>query len=132
MGLDKLNSAHIQHRTTLSKLVKRPQVSINDLRIFSEEINTYLNKYDLKVIEAADIQIKYEDYIDKEHQLATKMKDLENLKFHKGFDFSDITALSSEAKEKLSAIKPKTICQASRISGVSPADISILMVYMGR
>jgi len=131
-GLEKLNSAPIQHRTTLSKLVKRPQVSINDLRIFSSEIDEYLNEYELKVIEAADIQIKYEDYIDKEHQLASKMKDLENLKFHQDFNFNDITALSAEAKEKLTAIMPKTIGQASRISGVSPADISILMVYMGR
>ena len=132
IALDKLNSAPIQHRTTLNKLVKRPHIGINDLRIINEEINEYLNAYELKVIEAADIQIKYEDYIDKEHQLASKMKDLENLKFHQDFNFSEITALSSEAKEKLSSIKPKTIGQASRISGVSPADISILMVYMGR
>lgn len=131
-GLEKLNSAPIQHRTTLNKLIKRPQVSINDLRIFSSDIDEYLNEYELKVIEAADIQIKYEDYIDKEHQLASKMKDLENLKFHQDFNFNDITALSAEAKEKLTAIMPKTIGQASRISGVSPADISILMVYMGR
>ena len=132
IALEKLDSAAIQHRTTLNKLVKRPQVSINDLKIFSDDIKTYLDRYDRKVIEAADIQIKYEDYIDKEHQLATKMKDLENLKFHQGFDFTSITSLSAEAKEKLSTIKPKTIGQASRISGVSPADISILMVYMGR
>ena len=131
-ALEQLNSAKIQHRTTLSKLVKRPQINISDLSLFSDDLKHYLTKYDLKVIEAADIQIKYEDYINKEHQLANKMRDLEHLSFYDNFNFNDIKALSAEAKEKLSLIRPKTIGQASRISGVSPADISILMVYMGR
>ncbi len=130
--LESLSTAGIQHRTVLSKLVKRPQVHISDLKEINEDIATYLSKYTVDIIDGADIHIKYSDYIDKEHQLAKKVSELEDLLIKDSFDFQSIPALSSEAKEKLGKIRPKTIGQASRISGVSPADISVLMVYMGR
>ncbi|NVK85223.1 MAG: tRNA uridine-5-carboxymethylaminomethyl(34) synthesis enzyme MnmG, partial [Cytophagia bacterium] len=130
--LESHQTAAIQHRTTLNKLVKRPQLEIMNLREINEELATYFDKYDRQIIEAADIYIKYEDYIDKEMKLAEKMGELDNVKISKQFNFSEITALSAEAREKLNKVRPETLGQASRISGVSPADISVLMVYMGR
>ncbi|OEK02712.1 tRNA uridine-5-carboxymethylaminomethyl(34) synthesis enzyme MnmG [Roseivirga sp. 4D4] len=130
--LQELSTAEIQHRTTLSKLVKRPQVHVNDLKGIDDTLETYLSKYEQDIIDGADIHIKYSDYIDKETKLAQKVSELEDLKIKEAFDFKSIPALSSEAKEKLEKVRPKTIGQASRISGVSPADISVLMVYMGR
>jgi len=130
--LQNLATADIQHRITLSKLVKRPQVHVNDLKQINEGLQAYLSKYDHDVIDGADIHIKYSDYIDKETKLAQKVSELEDLKIKETFDFQSIPALSAEAKEKLEKVKPTTIGQASRISGVSPADISVLMVYMGR
>lgn len=130
--LQKLATADIQHRTTLSKLVKRPQVHVSDLKQINQGLQDYLSKYDSDIIDGADIHIKYSDYIDKETKLAQKVSELEDLKIKETFDFQSIPALSAEAKEKLEKVKPRTIGQASRISGVSPADISVLMVYMGR
>lgn len=130
--LETLGTAPIKQRISLSKLIKRPQVHIQDLFNISTDIADYLSKYDQDVLDGVDIHIKYEDYIDKETKLAERVSELEELVIKDSLDFQSITALSSEAKEKLGKIKPKTIGQASRISGVSPADISVLMVYMGR
>lgn len=130
--LDKHGTATIQHRTTLNKLVKRPQLDIQNLKEINDDISTYLGKYDSQIIEAADIHIKYEDYIDKEMKLAQKMNELEHVKISDKMNFAEIPALSAEGREKLNKIRPATLGQASRISGVSPADISVLMVYMGR
>ena len=88
--------------------------------------------YDPEVINQAQILVKYETYIDKEQQLVNKIEALESFKIKPDFDYSAIKSLSSEAIEKLNSIKPKTIGQASRISGVSPADVSILLVYLGK
>lgn len=131
-SLNKLGTSELQHRTTYSKLVKRPQVSIMDLTAFQSDMADYLSKYEPEVLEQAEIILKYEDYIDKEHKMAEKISTLESVKISNDFDFDAIKALSSEAREKFKKIKPKTIGQASRISGVSPADISVLMVFMGR
>ena len=131
-ALESLGTATIEHRTNYAKLIKRPQINIYDLPAFDEEMATYLSKYDPEILEQVDILIKYEDYIDKEEKLAQKISSMENLNIDQGFDFDSISALSAEAREKFKKIKPSTIGQASRISGVSPADISVLMVYMGR
>lgn len=128
--LSQLETAKIQERTTLNKLVRRPQVNISDLGLISEEHRNYINKHDQHVLEAADIYIKYQNYIDKENKLAQRMAKLEKLVIKDTLDFSQIPTLSSEGREKLSKIRPKTIGQASRISGVSPSDISVLIVYM--
>jgi tRNA uridine 5-carboxymethylaminomethyl modification enzyme len=130
--LEELGTATIEHRINYTKLIKRPQIHIYDLPSFDQEMADYLAKYDPEILEQADILIKYEDYIDKEEKLANKISNLEGLQIENNFDFDSITALSAEAREKFKKIKPGTIGQASRISGVSPADISVLMVYMGR
>lgn len=130
--LNSLGTSELQHRTTYSKLIKRPQVSITDLPAFQTEMADYLSKYEPEVLEQAEIILKYEDYIDKEHKMAEKISSLESVKISNDFDFDSIKALSSEAREKFKKINPKTIGQASRISGVSPADISVLMVFLGK
>ena len=92
---------------------------------------TYKTKT-LEVIEQAEIQIKYETYIDREKQNSEKLNKLENLIIKDNFDYDQLASLSAEAKEKLDRIRPNTLGQASRISGVSPSDVSVLMVYLGR
>ena len=130
--LQSLGTSAIKERTTLAKLIKRPQVSIMDLPGFQSELADYLTGFEPEILEQAEILLKYEDYLDKEQKLADKISSLEGMSISKEFDFDSIPALSAEAKEKFKKIQPKTIGQASRISGVSPADISVLMVYMGR
>ena len=131
-GLTKLSSAPIKDKTSLYTLLKRPELNMNDLRLISPQVEQLLNNNSLEVLEQAEIQIKYETYIDREKQNSEKMSKLENLKIKDSFDYHQLISLSSEAKEKLSKIKPATLGQASRISGVSPSDVSILMVYLGR
>jgi tRNA uridine 5-carboxymethylaminomethyl modification enzyme len=130
--LDDLGTSRLEHRTTYAKLLKRPQINIQDLPSFDTQMADYLSKYDPDILEQANILVKYEDYIAKEEKLAHKITSLEDLSIEGTFDFDTITALSAEAREKFKKVKPGTIGQASRISGVSPADISVLMVYMGR
>lgn len=131
-ALAQLGTSTLKEKTTYAKLVKRPQVSVSDLAGLESSMANYLTKYEPEVLEQAEIHLKYEDYLDKEQKLADKIANLEGLKISGTFDYDTIPALSAEAKEKFKKIRPKTIGQASRISGVSPADISVLMVYMGR
>lgn len=131
-GLDKLGTAPIQEKISIEKLLKRPQIGIEELSLIDEELKTYLSKYSKEVQEQAEIQIKYDSYIDKEQQLVDKLSNMENYQIPAQFDFLAITALSNEGKQKLNKIRPQTLGQASRISGVSPADLSILTVYLGR
>ena len=131
-GLSQLGTAPIKETTTFAKLVKRPQISIMDLPSLKKELADYLITYDDEVLEQAEILLKYEDYLEKEQKLADKIAKLENMNISTQFDFDAIPALSLEAREKFKKIQPKTIGQASRISGVSPADISVLMIYIGR
>ncbi len=130
--LANLNTSAIKEKTTYAQILRRPNIKIDDLKILDENINHYLSKYDDHVLEQAEIQIKYEAYIDRERRNSEKMETLEGLKINPDFDYNKIPALSSEAKEKLLNLKPATLGQASRISGVSPADVSVLMVYLGR
>merc|ERR1712129_207753 len=113
------------------KLLKRPKILFENLKTLPYVKEMY-SSYSLSEIESAEILMKYEDYIIKESQLADKMIQLEDMKFPIGYNFKEIKTLSNEARNKLSEIEPKTIGQASRISGVSPADIQILMVYLNR
>jgi len=130
--LENLNSAKIKEKTTYAQILRRPNIKIDDLKVLDENINHYLSRYDDIILEQAEIQIKYEAYIDRERRNSEKMETLEGLKINPDFDYNKIPALSSEAKEKLLNLKPATLGQASRISGVSPADVSVLMVYLGR
>ena len=131
-SLESLGTSTLKETTVFSKLLKRPQINIYDLSSFTTDMGEYLSKYEPEILEQADILLKYEDYIDKEQKLADKIKSLEDFIIDESFSFQSIPALSAEAKEKFDKIRPKTIGQASRISGVSPADISVLMVYIGR
>lgn len=131
-GLVENGTAAIQEKISAEKLLKRPQIGINELMQIDQELKSYLMKYPKEVLEQAEIQIKYDSYIEKEQQLVDKLSNMENYQIPQQFDFLSITALSNEGKQKLNKIRPETLGQASRISGVSPADLSILTVYLGR
>ena len=121
-----VGSAKIKEKKTLRALTKRPNVSLNDLLGMAE-----LKKdYKKEVIDQVEINLKYESYIKKETEVVEKIERLENSRIPASFNYSDVSSLSAEGKEKLNKIKPKSIGQASRISGVSPSDVSILMVYL--
>ena len=133
--LDKLGSARIKQKTKAFNILSRPTLQSTHLSDASAEIKRQQNSFsDLshEVIEQAEINVKYHGYIERERLNADKLKRLENIVLHEELDYSKLKSLSYEAKEKLSKIKPSTISQASRISGVTPADISVLMVYLGR
>ncbi|MBC6401691.1 MAG: tRNA uridine-5-carboxymethylaminomethyl(34) synthesis enzyme MnmG [Ekhidna sp.] len=130
--LSRLSSAPLKDKSSLHALLKRPEIKMSDFHGFSESIRNKLSSFSGEAAEQAEVQIKYETYIRREQENSDKMNRLENLKIYPSFDFLKIPSLSAEAKEKLNKIKPKTLGQASRISGVSPSDVSILMVYLGR
>jgi tRNA uridine 5-carboxymethylaminomethyl modification enzyme len=131
-GLEKLDTATITEKISAEKLLKRPQLGIKELATLSEELADYLKKYPSEVIEQAEIQIKYESYLEKEQLMVEKLANMEDFKIPVNFDYLSISALSNEGRQKLHKIRPETLGQASRISGVSPADLSILTVYLGR
>ena len=122
----------IDQKVKLNTLLLRPQVSLQDFRNLLPELDQYLNGFKKEEIEQATIRLKYEGYIRKEKEMVDKMNRLENIKLKAEIDYEQFDSLSAEAREKLNAIKPRTLGQASRISGVSPSDISVLMVHMGR
>jgi tRNA uridine 5-carboxymethylaminomethyl modification enzyme len=126
------NTAEIREKASYYKLLKRPELNLENLNEDNKVLNDLLSNYDSEIIEQAEIQIKYETYIDKERKLAEKIENLEEYKIPLRFDYNKLSSLSAEGMEKLNKIRPLTIGQASRISGVSPSDISILMVYMGK
>jgi tRNA uridine 5-carboxymethylaminomethyl modification enzyme len=116
----------------LEKIVLRPNVNLKDLSRHVLKVKEALIPYSEDGIEQAEIQTKYQVYIDKEKELVDKMRTLEDLEIPERFDYQRIVSLGAEAREKLTRVKPKTLGQASRISGINPADVQILMVYMGR
>ena len=117
----------------LAKIASRPNVTFEALRAIPD-FDSYLENLDndVEVLEQAEIEIKYAGYINKEKNNADKLHRLEHVKIPENFDYSILKSLSYEAREKLSKIQPIDISQASRISGVSPSDISVLLVHMGR
>jgi tRNA uridine 5-carboxymethylaminomethyl modification enzyme len=125
-------TAEIKEKASYFRLLKRPELNLNNLNIQNSGLDILLGNYDTETIEQAEIQIKYETYIEKERKLAEKIENLEDYKIPLNFDYNKLSSLSAEGKEKLKEIRPLTIGQASRISGVSPSDISILMVFMGK
>ena len=131
-GLVQSGTAPVSEKISAEKLLKRPQIGIQNLRTFNPEIEEYISKYSNDVLEQAEIQIKYDSYIEKEQQMVDKLSSMENFKIPLQFDYKAIPALSSEGKQKLTKIRPETMGQASRISGVTPADLSIITVYLGR
>ena len=131
--LDEKDSAIVKQSDKLFKPLSRPNITMQDMQKI-DFVTSYINQHDLdhEVLQQTEIQIKYAGYIAKEKNNADKLNRLEGIKIPEGFDYSKLKSLSYEAKEKLSAIKPVTVSQASRISGVSPNDISVMLVYMGR
>ena len=131
--LIKKQSTLVKQSGKLDKILARPNINSFDLKSL-DEVSSFIDqeKIDSKSIEQAEIQIKYSGYIDKEKQTADKIKRLENIKIPKDFNYIKLSSLSSEAKEKLVRINPQTISQASRISGINPSDISVLLVSLGR
>jgi tRNA uridine 5-carboxymethylaminomethyl modification enzyme len=130
--LEAVGSAVLREKTSIYTLLKRPEVTTENLLTLGTNIETLFNKYSQEIVEQAEITVKYESYLDKEQKLAEKMQSLELLKINPELNYDSLVAISNEAREKLKRIKPQTLGQASRISGVSPSDISILMVYLGR
>jgi tRNA uridine 5-carboxymethylaminomethyl modification enzyme len=135
--LKKVGTSPIRQKTKLYNILTRPQVGAKDLNNEIPDLKNYVAKNTNggsfpDIVELAEIQIKYAGYIQKEQELADKMVRLESITLHKDFEYQRLISLSSEAREKLTKIKPKSLGQASRISGVSPSDISVLMVYLGR
>lgn len=130
--LANLETAPITQKTKLFTVLSRPQISLETLSNASTETNTFVSGHNKEHLEQAEILMKYEGYISKEQEQADKLKRLENIELHSNLNYKAIPSLSSEAKEKLSRIKPKTIGQASRVSGISPADISVLLIHIGR
>jgi tRNA uridine 5-carboxymethylaminomethyl modification enzyme len=130
--LEELGSAPIREKTSVTQLLKRPQVSINEIADSSPVIHALLEKYGEDSIKQAEIHIKYDSYIEKEKLLVEKMNRLEDLGIVDNFNYDIVTSLSFEGREKLKRTRPSTIGQASRISGVSPSDISVLMLFIGR
>ncbi|WP_445730737.1 tRNA uridine-5-carboxymethylaminomethyl(34) synthesis enzyme MnmG [Mariniflexile sp.] len=131
--LEAKDSALVKQSDKMFKLFSRPNITIEDMRKF-DLVEAYINDNNLdnEVIEQAEIQVKYAGYISKEKNNADKLTRLEYVKIPTNFDYSQIKSMSFEAREKLKKIQPTSVSQASRISGVSPNDISVLLVYMGR
>jgi tRNA uridine 5-carboxymethylaminomethyl modification enzyme len=131
--LEKKESSLMKQSDKMFKVFSRPNITIHDVRKF-KAVEEYIqtNKLDREVIEQAEIQVKYSGYINKEKNNADKLNRLEDVKIPINFDYSKIKSMSYEAREKLKNIQPTSVSQASRISGVSPNDISVLLVYMGR
>jgi tRNA uridine 5-carboxymethylaminomethyl modification enzyme len=130
--LEKQGTPGISQNVKLFQLITRPQISFEDLRKADPNFNTILNSYDQETVEQAEIKVKYESYFEKELEIVDKMKRMEDQIINPEFNYRELVSLSKEAREKLMKIKPRTLGQASRISGVSPSDISVLMVHMSR
>ncbi|SMD34800.1 tRNA uridine 5-carboxymethylaminomethyl modification enzyme [Reichenbachiella faecimaris] len=130
--LQDINSAIIREKTPLINFLRRPELDVQQVISFHSEALELTKNTPIEILEQASILIKYETYIEKEKNLADQMGNLDNKKIPGDFNYRNIPALSAEAKEKLSNIMPSNLGQASRISGVNPADISVLMVYMAR
>jgi len=129
---ESLGSAPMQQKQKLAQLVLRPGVSASQLIGCSDALKNDFSSYTTDEIEQADIQMKYAVYIDKEKEMVERMAQMEALEIPTAFDFDRVQAIGTEAKEKLKRIRPRTLGQASRISGINPSDVQILMVYMGR
>ncbi len=128
--LAEVGSSALAQKTRLSNVLARPQVSIQDIIKGDEGFAQFASQFDNDTIEQAEINLKYESYFEKEIEIVNRMKKMEDREINPDFDYSLLTSLSIEARQKLAKVKPRTLGQASRISGVSPSDISVLMVHM--
>lgn len=130
--LAEIGTSPIREKQPLYQLLKRPDVEIEDIKKLSESFATFLNGFNEESAEQAMIKVKYESYIEKERLMVEKMNKLEDLEIIPNFDYDKVPALSFEGRQKLKTIRPHTLGQASRISGVSPSDVSVLLIHIGR
>ncbi|HTG57062.1 MAG TPA: tRNA uridine-5-carboxymethylaminomethyl(34) synthesis enzyme MnmG, partial [Niabella sp.] len=130
--LESINSSKITEKQRAEKILLRPNIELSDLSGALPFLDKSLKNYSKEEIEQAAIQVKYDTYIEKEREIVSRMSEMENLNIPDSFDYGKLSSLGNEAKEKLNRIRPKTLGQASRISGINPSDVQILMVYMGR
>jgi tRNA uridine 5-carboxymethylaminomethyl modification enzyme len=127
-----INSSSISEKQKAQKILLRPDVELNEFANAVPKLKEALSPFTKEAIEQAAIQVKYDVYIEKEKELVLRMSQLEELEIPESFDYKKIASLGNEAREKLTRIKPRTLGQASRISGINPSDVQILMVFMGR
>jgi tRNA uridine 5-carboxymethylaminomethyl modification enzyme len=130
--LEKRGTTPLLHKMKLEKILSRPQIGLIDLIENIPSVYAHLEKYEKEFLEQAEISVKYEGYIEKESEQVAKMEKIEHVYLRPDFDYMSLKSLSMEARQKLSHAKPRTLGQASRISGVTPSDISVLMIYLGR
>jgi len=130
--LESKGSSLIKQQVKLTQLITRPNINMSDLIEINSELRDYTSNLELEVMEQAEIQLKYDGYISREQDVANKLNRLEDVIIPKDMEFGRLESLSSEAVEKLNDIRPANIGQASRISGVSPSDINVLLIYLGR
>ena len=130
--LESIESSPIKQKVKMFGILARPTIALMDFTKHSAKVKEFIKNYDPESIEQAEILMKYEGYISREHEMADKQTRLEDLILHDDFDYHRLTSLSTEARQKLSNIRPRTIGQAARISGITPSDISVLMIYLGR
>ena len=129
---EQINSSPLVERQKASKIILRPNVTLASMMQYSQTLQQKLQQYDAEILEQAEIQVKYERYIEKENELVQRMTEMEDLIIPDSFDYEKVSAISAEALQKFKKIRPRTLGQAGRISGVNPSDIQILMVFMGR
>jgi tRNA uridine 5-carboxymethylaminomethyl modification enzyme len=130
--LESIGSAAIEQKQKIGQLVLRPNISLWQLIPYSKSLSELAKNINRETIDQAEIQVKYETYIEKERELVQRMAQLEDLEIPDSFNYDKISSLSAESIQKFKKIKPRTLGQAGRISGVNPSDVQILMVYMGR
>ncbi len=133
--LGEKKSSLLKQKTKLDKVLLRPEISLEELYPFVKGAEEIVSKDDIRfteIIKSAEVKVKYQGYVDRERELADKAKRLQGLRIPDNFDFNKLTSLSTEARQKLSKQRPSSLAQASRISGVSPSDINVLLVYFGR
>ena len=130
--LETKSSSPVFHKTKVSQLLLRPDISLKEMAYQIPSINKITSRFSNESLEQVEIQFKYEVYLQKEKDLVDRMATLENQVIPENFNYEKLSSLSNEARQKFNKIKPQTLGQASRISGVNPSDVQILMVYMGR
>jgi tRNA uridine 5-carboxymethylaminomethyl modification enzyme len=130
--LESIGSATIAQKTKVALILSRPHIGIENIRACLPQLEESLTPYDEETISLAEVDTKYRGYIEREQDMVDKMNRLDELLLHETMDYARIKSLSHESREKLTRMRPRTLGQASRISGVSPSDISVLLVHMGR
>ncbi len=130
--LESIGSSVLREKSSFYSILKRPEIEIDHIRNLDTEMSAFLNTFDEEIIEQAVIHVKYESYIEKEMLMVEKMARLEDMQINPNFDYDRLQSVSIEARQKLKKVKPQTLGQASRVSGVSPADISVIMIHLGR